>query len=836
MKVRSDILTSRKALLLSGVILTAMLPAAAAQAQNAGGSNWYSKAAAQETGGWYSNGYIEAGSNYFIQKPPSGFGKSPTDPFWLTPLTTDSRQKMDEYGKIPRSLFLSDVGINAGSRDGRVALDFWADNVATNFQSYYLSIYEPGRQYFDIGWEQTPHLLSSSAKDIFMGVGTSRLTVDPASRGILQANLGGASQTQAQRNNIDNYINNSAPIANIDLQTMREKLTTSYRNTMLEGWDFNADYSNERRSGTRPLGMGWGYAFQAGAGVPAAPRPSSGSIEVPQVLDDRTQNANSSAEFAGTTPWGARWNTSLAYSGSFYNNNVKSMDVDNPFCITCRAANGVAVPAGSQIGPNMLRYGLYADNAVNGVTWNTAVNLPFWRTRYTSNVQYNMFRQNDPFINDATNGITTMAPYPATSLNGAVNAFLTNNMLESHPTSELTNIARLRYYDRQDNTPTLAFTNYVFADNGTATTTPLTRDPHSYTKLNASDDLKWQPNRTWGFGAGYFFERYTFANGEVDATNESGAKAFVNLTPWSYVTSRSSVQFSERRYDNWLGTSTDPAAAAMRQFFVANRDRTKAETTLELVPFKNITVSPNAGMRYDEYPSDIVPNANNLPTTSVGTKHDRSWNAGTDLNVRLNSTLGVMFGYNHEEHYLRLETCCGGGAATNPFLDSQKWSSDITQRYNTYTVSADWKAIPGKLDFKADFLVALSNEANLTTFCSNPLPAGAANCNGVGSAAPLGTQFPDERNRFQRLNLIAKYYFDRDVVRRMGLIDLAAKVRYTWQYNHNSNWATDNFSPYSPSPVDGGVDTTNGGRSLFLAYNNPNYNAQIVALSLAARW
>jgi hypothetical protein len=150
-------------------------------------------------------------------------------------------------------------------------------------------------------------------------------------------------------------------------------------------------------------------------------------------------------------------------------------------------------------------------------------------------------------------------------------------------------------------------------------------------------------------------------------------------------------------------------------------------------------------------------------------------------------------------------------------------------------VAADWKAIPGKLDLKADFLVALSNEANNTTPCSSTA-ASATNCNGIGSAAPLGVQFPDERNRFQRLNLIAKYYFDPDLVRRMGLIDLAAKLRYTWQYNHNTNWATDNFSPYSPSPVDGGVDTTNAGRSLFLAYNNPNYNAQIIALSLAARW
>jgi MtrB/PioB family decaheme-associated outer membrane protein len=823
MKVRIDVSSSRKACLLSGVIFSAMLSATAALAQNADGSNWY------------SNGTLVAGSNYFIQKPPSGFGKSPFEPFWLTPLTTDSRQKLDEYGKIPRSAFLDELGINAGTKDGRFALDFWADNVATDYQRYYLSLYEPGRQYFDIGWDQTPHLLSSSAKSIFGGVGTDRLTVDGTSRTTLQANLGSPTQTQTQRNNIDKYINNAAPITNIELKTTREKFTTSYRNTMFEGWDFNADYSHEQRSGTRPLGIGWGYGFQAAAGVPAAPRPSSGSIEVPQPLDDRTQNVNGTGEFAGTTPWGTPWNTSLGYTGSFFNNSNKVLDVDNPFCITCRAANGAVVPAGSRIGPNLLRYGLYPDNSANGAVWNTSVNLPFWKTRYTSNVQYTAFRQNDPFINDATNGITTLAPYPAASLNGAVNIFLSNNVLVSHPTSDLENTARVRYYDRNDTTPRLAFTNYVYGDSGIATTQPLTRDPDSYTRLNVSDDLKWRANRAWTFGAGYFFERYTYENGEVDATNQSGGKAFVNYTPWSFLTARSSVQYSQRRYENWLFTSTDPAANAMRQFFVANRDRTKAETIVELVALKNVTLSPNGGLRYDEYPSDITPNANNLPTTTLGTKYDRSWNVGTDLAVRLNGDLGFFFGYNHEEHYLRLESCCGGGAATNPFNNANVWASNITQRYNTYIVSADWKAIPGKLDLKADFLVALSNEANNTTPCSSTA-ASATNCNGIGSGAPLGVQFPDERNRFQRLNLIAKYYFDPDAVRRMGLIDLAAKLRYTWQYNHNTNWATDNFSPYSPSAVDGGVDTTNGGRSLFLAYNNPNYNAQIIALSLAARW
>ena len=134
------------------------------------------------------------------------------------------------------------------------------------------------------------------------------------------------------------------------------------------------------------------------------------------------------------------------------------------------------LPVGTQVGPNLLRYGLDPDNNANGVTWNTAVNLPFWKSRYVSTLQYTGFRQNDPFINDATNGITTLAPYPAASLNGEVNALLSNNVLTSHITTDLSNTARVRYYDRKDNTPTLAFTNYVYADNGIATTQPLTRD------------------------------------------------------------------------------------------------------------------------------------------------------------------------------------------------------------------------------------------------------------------------------------------------------------------------------------------------------------------------
>ena len=317
------------------------------------------------------------------------------------------------------------------------------------------------------------------------------------------------------------------------------------------------------------------------------------------------------------------------------------------------------------------------------------------------------------------------------------------------------------------------------------------------------------------------------------------AKAFVNAT-WRLPSWRSSVDYSQRRYNTWLATSTDPAAQAMRYFFVANRDRTKMNTVVELAAFKNVTISPNGGLRYDNYPGDQVLSGNTASafvpplTDSLGTKYDRSWNLGTDIGVRVTPELRLNFGYNHEEHYLRLQSCCGGAAGTVPFNDSDKWASDITQKYNTYMASAEWKAIPDKLDFKADYIAAISNEANNTTACSS----GNNSCVGLNTGQVGPVVWPDEHNIFQRFSLIMKYYVDPMVVKQMGWFgEVTLKARYTWERNKNSNWATDNFSPYSPSAADaGGNDITNGGRSLFLAYNNPNYQAQILALSLGVKW
>jgi hypothetical protein len=106
-------------------------------------------------------------------------------------------------------------------------------------------------------------------------------------------------------------------------------------------------------------------------------------------------------------------------------------------------------------------------------------------------------------------------------------------------------------------------------------------------------------------------------------------------------------------------------------------------------------------------------------------------------------------------------------------------------------------------------------------------------CTGKNAAGDPAVVWPDVHNIFQRATAMLIYYVDPSVVKQMGWVgDVTLKARYTWEQNRNSNWATDSFAPYSPSAIDFG----SAGKSLFLAYNNPNYTAQIVAVSASVRW
>jgi len=915
MTIRGDILEARRAILLASTVLMVAFPIGASAADV---PVLKAPPPAEDIVGWYFYGGFEAGGRFYIDRPGNGFGRNfgptPATSDFFTPHQVQSIAKFWEFGKIPEGPFLDWINFNWGTNDGRYAFDFWGRNVGLDNQSYNLDASAIGLGYLSLGWDQTPHVISTSAKTVFGGVGTTNLTVNPALRAALQANVPcantndfgtispsycvGANTGANTRANIESLIeNNAVPLA---LGTRRDKAIVGGRWTPTDEWDFRVDYTHEDRTGTRPVSAAFGIGVGSAAGTAPNPvtvsslRPQGPFVEVPQPIDDTTQNVNASGEWAGTAFWGTKSSFKLGYSGSFYDQNNKFFDVQNPFCITCTltgptttaGAVGIGGP-GSVVGPNILRLTEWPSNDANAITATGATDVPLWRTRITSTFQFNVMRQNDPFIRTAAETFlgVPFAPWPESSAHAEIRTVLWNSQIYSKFSDNVWNTLKIRIYDFDNRTPeVLGWIPYVWGDSGFNTldpTTPQRRNlAPSYHKDRVEDEMKWRTpvkGLTVGVGAGW--ERYDRTRNNTDVTNEWYGKAFANYIATDWLIWRGNILGAERRYDRYdtalfvedvagIGNWSEPASN-VRRFDQANRDRVKGDTALEFTVAQMMSVTPNAGFRWDDYPESV--------DDQLGVRSDHSWYAGVEVGALLHPTFRVSFAYTYEDR--RLDILGGAGAGggtsgtilgfpnlltdctTNPAFNPElafgpacTWGNNAHQKYNTFIASADWKAIPNRLDFRVEYLYSRGEEKNTFGPCSAPSIIGTGagqtavgtNCNGlqtIGSGTTLtlidpsgtGGQFPPETNTLNRFNVIGRYIVDPSFVKAMGWWgEVALKVRYTWEQYKVNNWAIDNLTPYVPTGDSN--ELTGGGRSLFLAYANPNYNVQLIALSAVVKW
>jgi MtrB/PioB family decaheme-associated outer membrane protein len=852
MGFRNEIITARWVVGLIGAMLVAPVAISSALAGDLPVSPMV-----QEAAGWYFSGGLETGGRYVFDRPPSGYGTTPASSgglcsvgggsavtqCFLTASQTQSRAKFEEYGSVPNGLFLDWINLQGGTKDGRYAYDFWGRSVGLNNQGYELNVAKIGEFYLSVGWDQTPHLMSTSAKTVFSGVGTTSLTVDPTLRANLapltaDPNTGDPVLGAANRDAMQAFINNAEK--SIVLSTQRDKASIAGRYTPNADWDFSAQYEHEHRTGVRAAGLAY-----FGDAVSTAHYP----IEVPQPIDDTTQNAEAKGEYVGTGPWG-KWSSNVVYNGSIYHNNLKQLDVQNPLCdsINCDVLTG-GTGANPFFAPNTLRMGLDPSNNANAVTWNGALDLPFWKARYVSTVQYNAMRQNDPFVDTGTNGLVappvTLNGVPVGSLNGQVNTTLWNNIVTMSPTKDLKVTLRGRHYDVDNNTPSLHVDDWITIDstcssgnvnlNGTCGGGAARNSlPISYIKDNASADMSWKAASWATVGGGYYWERWDRKLRDVNVTNENTLKAFVDLTPNEIAHGRISYQYGERRYGTYdiaqfvetPGLMSDQFASNLRRFDVANRNRQKVDAQMDFALNSSLTISPNAGLRWDDYPDQVF----NLQ----GVSSDHSWNAGVELGAALGPQVKLMAAYNYEDR--RLVQASGNGdsngvACPSPLDNTANtpectWRNNSVQRYHTFLLASDWKVVPEKFDLRLEGLYTMATEANQFTPCTASVPGA---CDGFGT-----NPFPDSRANLIRFNAVAKYYVDPDLVQRLGLTGaVIVKARYTWERNSVDNWAINNMTPYVATP-DGQLE--GGNRALFLAATNPNYTAQTVALSVAVHW
>ena len=787
---------------------------------------------------WWFSGDIEVGGRFFVNNPTKD---------GIASQGQKSLGKYYEYSTIKPGPF-SNLWLGTGTSDGLYKFNLWADNIGYSDQRYEVGGSKAGEVYFTGVWDQTPHVYSTNALTLYGGLGSGALTLPAGLSNTLFNDAGcvrvpgqkpigctSGNPTAGQVANITRDINNNLYVTDIGIH--RDTAAGTIRWTPTDAWDINVDYSHMHRYGSQV------------EGVVFSPGTSGVAAQVPKPVDDTTQNFGINGEYKGTSPWGKAFTFKLGYAGSIYQENQDSYTVQNPFCATGsgpgECARGGTTATNSSPSSPLALMTLWPDNEAHGFNSTIGADLPM-KSRYMGTVSYTMMRQDQAFIptisplvfTNAANTVLGAPPaLPASSLNGAINTFLSNNVVTTQITPELKSKLTYRYYDYDNQTPELLFNDWALTDVKNANIiqefyAPVHSLSISYNKQNAAADLVWSPTRQWNIGAGYGFERYKWTRADADVTNENSGKVFADYKPWSWLTTRASWVISDRNYDNYdykgfvgnfqwadptCQTSTGCGtqySTAMRQFYLDNRLRNVAKFSVNVDVLSGLTVTPTFSYKDDNY---------SISFPEAGLTSSQSLKAGVEVAYAINPSTNILLAYMYEQDRQNLNFTTAN--ASSPVTAANYWNADIKDRINTLMAAVNWGAIPEKLDFRFSYTVSLSNDSQ--PFNSNagvvPNPA----------LPPVGTggQPPDVIGQWSRFEALAKYTFDKAWVRSMGFNgEVFAKLRYVWERNSVNNFDQDIMQAYMNPLI------SNTGFMTWMAYDNPNYNVHLIGASLGMRW
>ena len=775
--------------------------------------------------GWWYHYYVEAGFRAFLNNPQRD---------GVTALGGQSLAKYYEYSTIKPGAFLGGWA-STGSNDGRYQVDAWAKNVGYSDQQYQLDVSKAGEHYIGFGWDQIPHIYSTSAQTLYNGVGSTNLTLPPGLSNQMFNDAGCTPGpagcifpiTPANAAKVQQDITSNTHRSDIGIR--RDTSSVDYRYTPNERWDFRANYTNTRRTGTQVDGVLFG---QSPIGV---------RVDVPKPVADTTQNYGASGEYAGTSFWNQNFNVKVAYSGSTYTDDASSYTVQNPFCPT-GAVNVSCANAFSPSAPTALMSS-WPSNQANGASATSGIDLPF-NSRYMGTVAYTNMRQNQQFQPftltpfTATGGIppgwagnpgipvNSLAALPAQSLNGNINTLLFNNVITTQLTPDLKLKSSYRFYNYDNGSPEIKFADWILVDASSAKhvfapLAPVQSISISYTKQNIGSEVNWRPSREWNFGSIYGYERYDWIRTDVSSTRENSGKVYADWKPTSWITARASASAAQRRYDSYdylafVGSAQWPAGAgvtqystAYRQFMFDNRDRFRAQASLAVNVLRNVTLTPTVSIRNDDYLLN--------PATEVGLRSDKAISAGVELAWIASPDTKFLVSYMQDRQQQLISSA---GQNLPPFPPAAYYTANVSDTVHTYLAGITHAVIPNKLDVTFTYSYVSAKNSQPLVFAD-----------GTGPSAATGGQFPDVTSTYQRLEAMAKYTFDEDFVRRMGWNGkVSAQLRYAWENNRVQNWQTDVMQTYMYSA------TNVAGYMTWMAWNNPNYNVHRIGASIAFAW
>ncbi len=354
-------------------------------------------------------------------------------------------------------------------------------------QSVLVTLGQYGHYKLQFRYDQTPHIFTGTTSTMFTSGGAGVWNVNPALQSALYNALKAPPSGNAGVSAIANALNGAVTgtlvpgVSGVQAFTQQENRKAI---TGLMSWNLTpnvnlfAVFSREHQAGTRPIG------FVMGAS-------STGYIaEAPESINYYTNNVKAGTEFGQK-----HWDASVAYQGSFFQNDTPSMLVTNPFS---------TVYNNTTVGPATARMDLYPDNNYQQFVGQGAVELGK-RVHLMVNVTPGWISQTANFQPLTTNTFLASTPpagypdfVPTKNLDGKVNTLAMNYTAVFQAAKSLAFTAKYQHYRYDNQTPDLLLRPTV------ADTSYLVSTSFHGSTAGCFDPVK-DPNKTYTIDATYTY-------------------------------------------------------------------------------------------------------------------------------------------------------------------------------------------------------------------------------------------------------------------------------------------------------------------------------------------
>jgi len=464
---------------------------------------------------------------------------------------SDDSYKFGEYNGMNEEGAFAVANATARYRNENADyVDLNARNVGLDSRSLRI---EAGRQgLYDVflSYQELPHFITDSAVTPYRGNGNDTLTL-PASWV--------PSNTTAGMTALD------ASLRGVELDTKRKRLGIGLDFIPTAPWKYAVQFRRDTKEGQK--GTSGAFLFRG--------------AQLVEPVDYVTDQVDVSAAYRGE-----KWQATLAYYGSFFSNDDRSLTWQNAF------TPGVA---GADTGERALP----PDNQFHQLLASAGYQLSD-STRLSGDIAVGRMEQDEDFLRATRNDTLVTGSLPAKSLDGQVDTLTANLKVHSRPSERLRVNGALSYSDRDNKTPR---EDYTWVTTDSYVNAKRSNLPYSFTRKEVKLDADYRVESNTRLGLGFDHDNYERTHQEVKNTDENTLWGKVSVRALDNMDITLKLARADRDISKYQQVNEiDPAEnPLMRKYNMADRIRYSSSIIANASPHERVTVGVNLDFSKDDY-------------------------------------------------------------------------------------------------------------------------------------------------------------------------------------------------------------------------------------------